>query len=331
MRIIVVGIALVALSIGCGDKDSPNLSTDVGDTQQWLELDSAKQDCSPHCDDKVDIEKGLGDPCEKDSECPEGLTCREEEPCLDDWGPEDGRCLPPAELGECCLGWEDCAEGLVCDYPELMCFEVCLYPYGGPCEPSEGYGGWEIICAGAFPEFVSYCYEHKDGEALCLDAGLEDYVCAPEEYDVLGCTPDLVCDSDYHPPLCKPPKMVEGSHCQEDSHCEASLVCNQGYQPAVCLPPGEEGELCGGHNECQPGLICNHGHIPSICAPHSTEGGPCTSIWDCEPGLKCNPGYVPAICAAPGKEGDPCYYDSNCEPGLECDATQDPGVCVPQD
>ena len=29
MRIIVVGIALVALALGCGDKDSPNMATDA--------------------------------------------------------------------------------------------------------------------------------------------------------------------------------------------------------------------------------------------------------------------------------------------------------------
>ena len=107
MRIIVVGIALLALAVGCGDKDSPNMATDVGDTGTAMEVvDGGADICTPVCDGKQCGPDGCNRTC--------GECQMQVETCSD-----DGQCVAAQ-----CTSTKDCPGDLVCDKDAGHCV-VC--------------------------------------------------------------------------------------------------------------------------------------------------------------------------------------------------------------
>ncbi|MCB9629062.1 MAG: hypothetical protein H6725_16950 [Sandaracinaceae bacterium] len=151
MRSVWFGLALSLAVVGCGGDDTS--MTVIG---------------------------GVGDPCERPSQCRSGLMCA-----------PDGVCRPMGggELGATCQLDLDCADGLRCD-----AFRRCA---------TEGDGEAGDLCAGSHECQAGFVCQLQGISATCQMAGTQDIgdVCD----SVASCLSGLTCTPATPSPLCTSP------------------------------------------------------------------------------------------------------------------------------
>jgi hypothetical protein len=163
------------------------------------------------------------------------------------------------EVGESCDPYadflDDCGEGKVCSYVELVCVEVGELPValGGSCEVASV----ELPCAAGL-----FCTYDGGGETCQPPAELGD-AC---EYTCPGA--DLTCD--YDTSTCKA-NAGEGESCEQTS-CKAGLYCDGG-QNSTCVAQYAAGSGCANDSVCADGGIC----IDNICTP--PQPAVCSSVY----------------------------------------------------
>jgi hypothetical protein len=224
-------------------------------------------------------------------------SCAAGDICLG--GEAPSTCAPRAGEGEGCPRFDDCAEGLVCDFAGAR--PICratpaigMACVAGVCAAGAGCGT-DGVCA-ALP---------GEGE-LCLLGGAT--ACA----EGLGCDPvSGRCAA----------AGTEGMPCVGGA-CGPGLVCNFGF-PALCVVPAAEGAPCMADAACRAGLHCDFGS--GSCAGPVDDGAPCTSDAACRTGSGCVFDGTTNVCEPlPASNGAAC--EERCGGGLRC--TLPPGVCA---
>ena len=307
----VISMALLLLFGGCGGKDKPTITMDVGDSGSGIEtVDGGNDVCTPGCEGKECGDDGCGGDC---GNCKFQLeTCS-----------EDGLCIPTPcestkdcpgdlicnkELGQCaiCVGDEDCPEGQTCG-ADHECHEEFL------CQSDLDCKDHDLVCdkdAGKCVECLGT--EDCKDEQYCLDSYCIDDVCTAGESHCDGL--DVVtCNG-------------EGSAEEITETCTDTRYCEEGECHAQVCPPGKlycEDNLL---HTCDPigkeiidtvdceddDKICYQGEcVEQECEPDST--------W-------CHDDFTAAACLEDGMSSTmaPCGADHYCEDG-GCQ----PQVCAP--
>lgn len=224
---------------------------------------------------------GLGEPCDTDTRCLEGLWCHLNQ-C---------RQLPPA--GVACF-YGRCDEEAWCD--------VALD--GGTCLPRKGLG------AGCLP-----------GQCLPdLVCGARSGVCEPTVLDQVGvpCTPEQTCPpgtvcaewTASAPGTCEGPHG-EGEACVRHGDCKAHLACLPGDGGAVCGKRLDDGQPCADARACQVHSTCAGGECRELREP----GQSCEQTKACLWGPCVDAGTAGLKCAAPLGPGAACITGADCASG----------------
>ncbi|HSC88233.1 MAG TPA: Dickkopf N-terminal cysteine-rich domain-containing protein [Polyangiaceae bacterium] len=238
------------------------------------------------------------DPCLQDLDCVGVSDCVVDQAC-------GGTCTPLGDVGDVCVGSNDCADELSC-YAGL-CTEEVVVGVGEPCLP-----------------------ERCDDTSTCdLDQTLLDFVCVPLAPQGQTCGSDLDCLGELNCLETEPdvstcePLQERGGVCTWDSDCVDGLACIEakcGDQPAL----GEEcnSYLFGGHNCAEPN-ICSDG----VCKAPRQWGETCDGTGEvCAEGI-CENG----TCAQRRENGEVCELSSECRFRSCIDGRcVDPISCRPQ-
>lgn len=202
-----------------------------------------------------------GELCGVGVPCASGLNCS---------SPVGGRCEPPDQPGERCvgIGQGTCASGLLCDVIGECRHDPPLL--GEPC-------GLGVPCAEAFgcsAEIGGRCEERDGPGETCSGIGQG------------SCEPGLVCDFIRE---CRHPVPELDEPCGAGVPCAQGLFCQGGTQR--CKELRTVGQGCSAFNPCLPGLSCdpclvagcNH---PLQCFPNANQGAiseqVCRELYDPE-------------------------------------------------
>ncbi|MCA9565430.1 MAG: hypothetical protein KC561_18160, partial [Myxococcales bacterium] len=289
----------------------------------------------------------VGEACDGDIPCAEGLSCRDGE-CIQGLTSQDdpcsshedcyygvcidSRCEFQVQLGDPCRGVHNCPVDAICNIEddELV----------GVCEPLRGLGGecrYSRECQDGLFCPSGQCAEYPEVGEPCLSSQCgEDAACRYNEDDGVEGT----CRS----------RVGEGEPClssgfPQSTLCQDGLIC---MQTGVCLPPGELDEPCNviDTRSCTEGLWCSR--ESQTCVGSAPQGAKCNPLWpwSCGEGLGCDCGLEDiSECGVTPEEsteydtcqplvqaGGACYRGSECtdqfcEIDFEAPST-DAGTCI---
>ena len=249
-------------------------------------------------------EGGLGDRCDGDADCNDGLRCVTED--SDEFEPFDGVVGGPAR-GFCSVECSDdpaiCLDfdptslcGTVNSDETAYCFQGCSFgpPTSGAFQATKCHGRTEFACNAVFPTNGQPCTTSTE----CGAAG----ICFQEQcfFEVPICVPQ--CNDDIDCP--------DGRRCQLAPSFTSPGVCTD--SDPVGLPPGAECELDAEETD----EICAGTCLPAV----SNEEGDillasCTDT--------CTVGASP-VCGFDGEEGQA----ARCLRFAQTDGVGDGGLCV---
>lgn len=207
-----------------------------------------------------------------------------------------------------CLGSDECADNLYCNYDAGNCYGVCK---ADPC----------VVCG------PNQLCDDSSGTAVCSDPLAIDAECTYEDTCVDGAT---CYYGDNETGKCLANGTLEnGESCDEDDQCKGGL-CNDDYECATetqtSTPVKSQGEACGALGPlCKPGLTCvdldfTSGFATGTCGALIAKGGACDLSAQCVYGLYCegaDPGTTKGQCADPKANGSACEDNEECQSG-EC-------------
>ena len=307
-----ISVAVLLLLGGCGGKDKPTITMDVGDTGTGTETVDGGQDvCTPSCEGKECGPDGCNDDC---GTCNFGL-----EECSD-----DGLCVAygctstkdcPGELvcakdiGECviCVGDEDCPEGEKCGadhfcHTEFQCTsDKDCKDHGMVCDKEAG------ICVQCLTS------EDCEPEEYCLEAYCVDDVCTAGEshcdgLDIVKCNDDGSAEEVTE--TCTDTQYCEDGKCHEQVCLPGQTACVDNLL-LTCGPFGSEViETVDCEDDEK---VCYEGAcMEQVCEPDST--------W-------CHDDFTAAACLEDGMASTtaPCGAEHYCEEGACKPQVCDPG------
>jgi Cys-rich repeat protein len=339
LRCPIAALGLLAL-LGAGCQDYGLASTCTDDSQCGAGRICVDQHCQEGfrpCQDSSDCEGGMvcqadgrcGN-CSLDTDCPEGLLCREglctsEECATDEDCPEGQVCLESACRACDCQADEDCGLFEVCQdcacttqtrpcesqadcLPFELCVEgACTLPSrctaDAECPAGQVCNGWFCELGCAADEDCGQLRACVEGRCLlrcltdqtCFQAGTicVDYLCVPAE-----CQADTDCAGELM--RCQAGRCEGYTPCQADADCpDWNFTCQAGR----C----EELPTCSLDGACGVGATCEDGHC------HPAAG--CLAEEDCGPDQDCVAGLCrPHVCRGP----------ADCQAPLVCSG----GACV---
>jgi len=291
----------------------------------------AKCETNEQCDDKqelfciqqrCDLKRIQGLPCENDSDCEESLRCEFDKadptkkvcsqrlpvnsPCSshtecasDFCDPNTSHCAAPLPAGALCPTKlnEQCFNGR-CVAEGISCSQDTDCPSSNKCDLLNN-------------ECATYCVALLPDGAPCeqdSDCSSEDCVAEFCRTTPLAngveCDLPTDCDSEfcsYDPkPVCKELPLPLQSPCQSSEECD-SLVCFSefGSFNKTCVSGLEESEQCGQSNKppCDPKtLYCDTDEVPPICVPLKEIGEACESDIQCRGTCALHPTFNRTMC-----------------------------------
>ena len=262
---IVIAVILVA---ACGDKDSPNITMDAGDTGVAAEVVDHKAECTPQCEGKECGYDGCGGTC---GECQMQIeTCS-----------EDGQCVAAT-----CKSTKDCPGDLVCDKDAGHCV-ACLAdedcPAGKKCGADHDcHSEHQCVADKDCKELDMVCDKVAGICVECL--GAED--CADGEFCKDGfCLPPACAAAESK---CEDNAVVtcadDGSAWETVTACEATQYCEDSEcKDYVCTPDdtwcdgdvaktcSDDGKSVKSEKDCaETGWHCFEGECTeTVCQPDS--------------------------------------------------------------
>ena len=301
----------VLLLAGCGSKDKPIMTLDVGDTGTGTEtVDGGPEVCTASCEGKECGSDGCKGDC---GTCNFGLeTCSDDGLCVafECTSTKDcpGELVCAKDIGACviCVGDEDCPEGQTCGGDHFCHTEI-------PCLSDKDCKDHGMVC-------------DKDA-GICVQC-LTSEDCKPEEYCLdTYCIDDICTAGEAH---CNGLDIIacneEGSAEGVTETCTDTQYCEAGQCHAQVCPPGKL--------YCEDNLLltCDTVGKEVIDTVDCEDDdkvcyqGECTEQ-NCEPGSTwCHDDFTAAACLGDGMSSTtaPCGADHYCEDGA-CE----PQVCDP--
>ncbi|MBQ9243175.1 MAG: hypothetical protein IJ165_08090 [Proteobacteria bacterium] len=278
------------------------------------------------------VEPSIGDPCEDESECPDGAVCRdgvcaEEEACTD--------CEePPLCGGKVCADKQLCVSDTcvdlcgnkVCGEDEVCHEDVCTKTCGG------------VLCESDERCEINRCVRDGDCGGIECPAGMvcnNDICREPGNCNGAACEPAEICMDG----LCRPKGDCGGVACNEDEVCRddacrqagpcGGIACAKGEVCffGMCMPEGDCGgiacsetqycyqDICHEKIECG-GVLCDGDYecVEGECKPAAwcLNGGVRCAEACCEEGEICGTSKI--CCDRKDACGQNCCADNEvCE------------------
>ena len=265
-------------------------------------------------ENRCDVPRGEGLPCESHEHCAEGLRCLQS---LAEFGAF--LCTPPRANGQPCdpnLGHDDCASGY-CELQEDFSGEcAAAIAVGDTCDNALSLPGLHAQCDDGYCDSTQTQFGTSpvvcDGDEDCTgdcDTEVTGYCfpyCAPARDDGDSCLFDYQClSNDCIVDECGTLPLDNGDVCEDDFQC-VSEFCNYEATRQCDTLPLPDGKFCISDDECESG-VCD-----GICTPGLAEGSECNFGGECGRGLYCDFQDTPALCVPVKGTGEVCDDDFEC-------------------
>lgn len=287
--------------------------------EQCLDELSAPCDARPiellsprSCTTAIEGSLPVGEPCDPDASassslCADGLYC-----------PSSGcpTCTPRLSLGDSCVSFFDCSDGLACMQvveDDYRCVRV---------RDLDESCGTNEVCAETLVDFGNRwvcddgtCRESLEGESCgrlvgrcATGLGCVGGTCLVlgDEGDACPCDDDLLCVAG----TCAVPERELGSTCERNAHCAAPAAfcvsgrCSDDFRGAACLLD----------SECGQGARCRFG----TCAPLLAIGDACAPFELCPLNARCDDG----VCRLQVPPDGTCSAEVVCPHGFACEESR---------
>lgn len=319
--ILAIGLAAIALSLSsCGEDEAGAVTAGSAVDGAATDNDGANllgADAEDGAGSADGVEgAGVGKPCAKTDDCPDGLQCAETNAATG-----DGICTLP------CTTNADCVKGGFCHAVGKL--QICTP--AAWCDPCAS----DADCGPGTP----LCVPGKDGKTFCsATCSLGDKTCKPgwscEQY---GSTiDDFACRPDYG--SCS----GGGEFC---APCQAEKDCGPGTVCATSPDTGERAcfqkctaETCASGFSCSPGGFCARKvpnedpkkadtYVQTCAKDKRIYCDLCSADWQCASG-RCATANGQSFCAQP----TPCAKDNetkDCAEGTFCIGSDKGMICAP--
>lgn len=275
--------------------------------------------------------RAIGQPCERDEECDDGLWCNGEEYCANNFcrsasrdcsfvadscndagcDEEADRCIPvPVPDGiECddglyCTVDDQCTGG-ACSGQARDCSEAAAECVAGMCDEAgqECYG--QPIADGDLCDDGQYCTVNERCNGGQCGGG------QPRDCSASGggCV-DGVCDENAD--RCAGDPLIAGTPCNDGQFCTINDACDG---LGNCL--GDPRDCSGLSNQCNQGG-CDEGVDQCVALP-ANQGGSCDDGLYCTTGETCQSGNCTGGRDLDCEDSDPCTIDACDEANDRCD------------